>query len=78
MRDKEMCCVKDDLDKKKAGFHRVEGEKKEVWQSNVRHALHQCCYFTAQIPKHKCKHMSVLSYIWTVICLVFSSYSSVA
>lgn len=51
--------------------NRVEKEKYELWQSNVRYALHQCCYFTVQIPKHKCKHMSVLSYIWTTICLIF-------
>lgn len=51
---------------------RVKQEKQNIWWSNVRFALHQCCYFTVQIPKHKCKHMSVLSYIWTLFCLVFS------
>lgn len=53
-------------------YLKIKGKRqKGNWRDAGIDILHQCCYFTVEIQKHKCKHMSVLPYIWTMFRLAF-------
>lgn len=54
---------------------KIKGERqKGDWRDVGIDILHQCRYFTVEIQKHKCKHMSVPPYIWTMLCLTIYLY----
>lgn len=53
-------------------YLKIKGKRqKGNWRDAGIDILHQCCYFTVEIQKHKRKHMSVLPYIWTMFRLTF-------
>lgn len=53
-------------------YLKIKGKRqKGNWRDAGIDILLQCCYFTVEIQKHKCKHMSVLPYIWTMFRLAF-------